>query len=119
MEQIENKQKKKREAPISIRVPKDRRAAFEYNWKTSGKSLSAFVVERCTGEMGHRQHNAPQEKVTLLARLLADAGAIKAALGKLEATHSSDREIKQLLEKIAHELSLIRKALMAKAGRKS
>ncbi|MCB0637356.1 MAG: hypothetical protein KDC54_12095 [Lewinella sp.] len=119
MDQEKPNTTKKRAAPYSFRVPKERRAAFEYNLKTSGKSLSAFVTERCTGETGHRQHRAPQEKLKLLAKLLAETAAIKDALLKIERQGSVDADARRALDRAASELALIRSALMAKMGRRS
>ena len=111
------KTKKGREAPISYRPPAELREAFRARVEKSGLSTNAFITKAVFGGDAPRQSRRPAIEEKLLARLLAEAAAIRGQLHEITLTGAQDRDT-ILLEMAASDLAEIRAALLLAMGRK-
>jgi hypothetical protein len=71
---------KRRDPPISYRPPEDLREEFRARVEKSGLSINAFITRAIFDAAPSRQSRRPVLEQQLLARLLAEAGGIRALL---------------------------------------
>jgi len=110
--------KTKRLPPYSYRPPVELREEFDRRIAESGLSVSAFLTKAWSGALHPSQGKAQSQKEKLLAKLLADAGSIKARLNDVATTAPKDQSTAQLYADIQAELQLIRTAIMRDFRRK-
>lgn len=105
---------KKREAPISYRLPEDLREEFRTRVQTSGLSVNAFITQAIFAGAAPRQARRPSIEKQDLARLLAEAAQLRAQLETLPLEGA--RQV-QLHEEAVATLRDIRALLMQAMGR--
>jgi len=109
-----DKTRKKREAPISYRPPAGLREEFYARVQKSGLSASGFITQSCLGDDAPRQSRRPPLEAQLLAKLLAEATAIREQVH--DASLSGGDPL--VLEQAVEALREIRNVLLTSAGRK-
>ena len=115
---MSDKTPKKREAPISYRPPAELRDKFHLRVKQSGLSTSAYITKCCLDIDPPRQSRRPVVEEKLLAKLLAEAAAIRMNLDAIDSATDGSVETEVLLEQAVDELGQIRAALLKTMGRK-
>ncbi len=113
-----DKDRKKREAPISYRPPASLRDEFQARVEKSGLSTSAFITKSIFNQAAPRASRRPPIEKKLLAKLLAEAGAIRQSLHDLSGANRSDPENAHLIAQALETLIDIRTAIMKVSGRK-
>ena len=103
--------RKKREAPISYRPPAELREEFHARVEKSGLSTSGFITKSVFGQGSPRQVRRPPVEKQLLARLLAQAAALRDQLRVLE-QREDGADHAALIAHAAEELTVIRAALL-------
>jgi hypothetical protein len=111
-----DKKRKKRKAPISYRPPAELREEFEARVQKSGLSTSAFITKSVFTQDAPRQSRRPAIEEKLLARLLAEAAAIRTALHDVSIA-STESTNTVLIEHAMGDLSEIRAALLKAMGK--
>jgi hypothetical protein len=107
-----DKTDKTRDAPISIRLPADRREEFRRNVEASGLPTNAYVVRAILNlPIPRGTRHLPVEK-QMLAQLLARSAAIRDSLDDAARTAGDNSRAADALEAACHELAVIRAALM-------
>ena len=110
-----DKQDNKRDAPISIRVPKEHLDEFNRRVEKSGLSRNAFVLKCVLDCAPMRSARSPRIEKQLLAKLLAKAAQIHSELQQLSA---SDRVDPNVLDQANTTLIEIRAAILVSLERK-
>jgi hypothetical protein len=106
-----DKERKKREAPISYRPPSELREEFFARVQKSGLSTSAFLTKAVFGQGPTRQSRRPAIEQQLLARLLVQAAVLRDRLHDIEAAQEGgDNAL--LIAQAVEELTVIRAALL-------
>lgn len=108
------KKHKKREAPISYRPPKALRDEFHARVKSSGLSTGAFLTQAWSSQDPPRQSRRPAIEEKLLAKLLAEAAAIRSELHEIASTKGA---VTPSIKEAAQALTEIRAALLKAMGR--
>ena len=111
-----DKKRKKREAPISYRLPAERREQFYEDVRKSGKSTSAYITKALFNQDAPRQSRRPAVEEKLLARLLAEAAQIRDHLHEISLGGGDERDT-LLIELAVGDLAEIRAALLKAMGR--
>lgn len=110
-----DRQDKKRDAPISIRVPKEHLDEFNRRVERSGLSRNAFVLKCVLDGVPARSVRSPRIEKQLLAKLLAKAAQIHGELQQLSASEQIDPAV---VEQANTTLIEIRAAILLSLERK-
>ena len=108
---------KKRESPISYRPPAALREEFFARVAHSGMSTNAFLTQAVFENAPGRSSRRPPIEKELLARLLSQAGHIRAALHEVALTGGDAPANAMLIEAALDDLTEIRAALVKTLGR--
>jgi hypothetical protein len=102
----------KRDAPLSIRIPRHLWETFLRNVEASGYSKNGYILKCIFGAAAPRATRTPRVEKEMLATLLARSAAIRDALD--EATHRApdDASASEAIKAACEELAVIRTALM-------
>jgi hypothetical protein len=103
---------KKRDAPLSIRIPVDRQAEFRRNVEASGLPVNAYVVRAVLNAPIPRGTRHPPVEKQMLALLLARSAAIRDALDEARRASGDDERMIEAAEAAYAELQIIGAALM-------
>lgn len=106
-----DKDRKKREAPISYRPPAKLREEFLARVEKSGLSTSGYITKAVFGQGAPRQARRPAAEQQLLARLLVQAAAVRQRLDDIDRTRDG-HEYAQVIAQAAEDLAVIRAALL-------
>ena len=117
---MENPEKNsKREAPISLRIPKGKAAEFEMRWQRSGLSKQGFIWS-CVfdGDLPRQVRRVPMEKQLViegLNRLSEIKDAWRETNRLLNDPHA---DVDETLEQLNHQLLKLRALFFKALGRK-
>src|SRR5689334_13623150 len=109
---MENETGTKRDAPISIRIPRHLRETFLRKWQASGYSKNGYILKCIFGADAPRATRTPRVEKEMLALLLARSAAIRDALDEAAHRTPNDASASEAIKAACEELTVIRAALM-------
>lgn len=98
---------KKRDSPISIRIPADRKAEFRHRVEQSGLSANAYINHAVFNAPIPRGARTPPVEKQMLAELLAHSGAIRDALDQALRLDGGNPDTAQAVKAGVAELEII------------
>jgi hypothetical protein len=107
-----DKTDKKRDAPISIRLPANRRDEILRNVEASGLPMNAYIVRALLNLPIPRGTRRPPIEKRMLALLLGRSAAIRDALDNASRFAGEDVRMAAAIEAAHDELSVIRAAIL-------
>lgn len=110
----ENEQKR-RDPPISYRVPVAWREGFDRRWKKSGLSISAFLTQCIFDALEPRQTRRPAVEEALLADCVSELIQIKEALKTIA---KEGEGVADGVDRAEDRLTELRNEFMSKANRR-
>src|SRR5690348_12724980 len=109
---MENETGTKRDAPLSIRIPRHLWEMFLRNVEASGYSKNGYVLRAIFGANAPRATRTPRVEKEMLATLLARSAAIRDALDEAAHRTPDDASASEAIKAACDELTVIRAALM-------
>ena len=102
----------KRDAPLSIRIPRHLWETFLRNVEASGYSKNGYILKCIFGAAAPRATRTPRVEKEMLATLLARSAAIRDALDDAARRTPDDAAASEAIKAACEELTVIRVALM-------
>ena len=112
----EPKPRPKRDAPISVRIPRQKLEGFRADVASSGKSTNAYILAAVLGEDAPKSRNVPSIDQQSLALLRDQAARIADKLRRMTGS-VRDPFHAVLIEQCRDELAEIRTVLFTLQGR--
>ena len=109
---MENETGTKRDAPLSIRIPRHLWETFLRNVEASGYSKNGYVLRAIFGANAPRATRTPRVEKEMPATLLARSAAIRDALDEAAHRTPDDASASEAIKAACDELTVIRAALM-------
>ena len=114
---MENETGTKRDAPLSIRIPRHLWETFLREWQRSGLSKNGYILKCIFGANAPRATRIPRVEKEMLALMLARSAAIRDALDEAIRAGNGDARIAEAVEAATAELEIIVAAAMKMLGR--